>query len=598
MRIPRTDPRLSRAVAAAAAVAILGTLGTFPLAAQDAVGVVSKSVSVGRDAARLELEFDRGRDLSIALDDGEVRIDGDVVGDFTTGDALDLAWRTLLGFAVALDDGPLARTLVDWTPPDDLSADAASAAARIDEALEQAFRSDVGRARAPAAEAGGDGASSANALALRSLIALLDRTDRLAGLAEALEDLDLDQVTVSVGDDLTIARDEMVEGTVVVVDGDLEVEGHVRGDVVVVEGDVRLAPGARIDGDLRYLEGRLIDQGGEVAGDVLRIESDESQTEQQIRDEVRSELRSEFRAAAQSDSRRRRGSSPLGRVFGGLGGAIANLFSVLVVGLVGALVVHFAGPNLDAVAETSRRTPGRALMVGTAGAFLILPAFVLGIVALAISIIGIPALILWIPLFPVAVVLGGGLGYLAVARNVGIWVSRQRWPYLGWVRITNPVTLILGGALALTAPFIAAELVSVFPWTGALEVLLVVTATLLSTLAILMGFGAVLLTRGGRRPEFYDDDLFGGWDPGPTRGPSQPSGAPDGFGEGSAWTEPAAESAETPAPEPTREPRATPTEASQSSADADDDALRGGATPDGDESRDDARSDGDESRDA
>ncbi|NNK64311.1 MAG: hypothetical protein HKO98_14030, partial [Gemmatimonadetes bacterium] len=71
-----------------------------------------------------------------------------------------------------------------------------------------------------------------------------------------------------------------------------------------------------------------------------------------------------------------------------------------------------------------------------------------------------------------------------------------------------------------TAPFILAELVSVFPWTGALEVLLRVTGVLLSMMTALLGFGAVLLTRGGRRPEFFDDDLFGVWGTGRRSGAS------------------------------------------------------------------------------
>ncbi len=521
------DPRRGLLALTAGLAALLTAA---PAAAQSVRDVVSKSVSVGRDAASLQLEFEDGETLNVALTEGRVRIDGEQVGTFQAGDALDSAWRTLLGFAVALDDGPLARTLADWSPPDDLPDASADLALRIDEALEEAFLQEVPElpeipevAEAPAAPDA--------SLALRSLVSLLDRTDALAGLAEALDDVDLDDVRLSVGEDLTIREGEDVDGTVLVVDGDLEVAGRVRGDVVVVDGDVRLAPGGRIDGDVRYADGTVVDQGGRVDGDIVRVETVDREMERRIRDEIRSEIRSEIRAATRD--RDHRGDSIVGRAFGGVGGALGRLFTVLVVAFVGALVVHFAGPNLDAVAETARRTPGRALVVGTAGAFLVLPAFVLGIVALAISIIGIPALILWIPLFPVAVILGGGLGYLAVFRNLGVWVARQRFPYLGWVRITNPVTLVAGGALAVAAPSIAAELVSVFPWTGALEVVLRTTAFVLSAVVGLMGFGAVLLTRAGRKPEFFDDDLFGGWEPRrPRSGPG-----PDSAADESVWAD-------------------------------------------------------------
>ncbi|NNF39699.1 MAG: hypothetical protein HKN71_13595 [Gemmatimonadetes bacterium] len=509
--------RLSRRVAGASLLVALVSLSAADVVAQTPREIVSKSVTVGRDVAALELQFASGDPLSIALADGSVTIEGERVGTFESGDAVDSAWRGLLGFAVALDDGPLSRALLDWAPPEDIAGDDAEVAVLIDQALESALQAD---AESLTAVVAAPRASSSADVELRSLVSLLDRTDVLSGLAEALEDLDFDDVRLSVGEDLIIEAGEDVDATVVVVDADLEVAGRVRGDVVVVDGDLRLAPNGRVDGDVRHAHGTVIDQGARVDGEVIRVEVDTRDMESRIRDEIRAELRDELRAVDRGSRERDRGESFMGRVFGGIGGTLGNLFSVVVIAVIGALVIHFAGTNLDAVAETARRTPGRALAVGTAGAFLILPAFVLGIVALAISIIGIPALILWIPLFPVAIVLGVGLGYLAVFRNVGIWASRQRFPYMSWVRITNPVTLVAGGALALTAPFILAELVSVFPWTGALEVLLRVTGVLLSMMTALLGFGAVLLTRGGRRPEFFDDDLFGVWGTGRRSGAS------------------------------------------------------------------------------
>lgn len=503
-----------------AGLAILGS--ALPGAAQTSREIVSKSVSVGSDAATLALGFDQGAELVIELEDGQVSIDGARVGSFEVDGPLDTAWRNLLSFAVALDERPLATALVDWTPPEELSGEAAETALRIDEALEGAFGESATAMAAPNAQASTPVDAS---VTLRTLVGLLDRSEALAGLAEALEDVDLDDLRLSVGDDLFIGRDEVVDASLLVLDGDLEVSGHVRGDVVVVDGDLRLVEGGRVDGDVRIAEGAFLDRGGRLEGDLIEIEADDVEMERRIRDELRSEIRSEIRAAARGDQGRR-GESVFGRVFGGIGGAVSHFFSVIVVGLIGAAVVHFAGPNLDAVAETARRTPTRALMVGTAGAFLILPAFVLGIVALAISIVGIPALILWIPLFPVAVVLGVGLGFLAVFRNVGIWVARQDAPYLGWVRLTNPVTLIAGGALALAAPSIAAELVSVFPWTGALEMVLRASAIVLTAVVGLLGFGSVLLTRAGRKPEFFDDDLFGGWGARRPR-PSSPTGSDD-----------------------------------------------------------------------
>jgi hypothetical protein len=163
------------------------------------------------------------------------------------------------------------------------------------------------------------------------------------------------------------------------------------------------------------------------------------------------------------------------------------------------------------VAETARRAPGRSAAVGLAGAFLTLPVWLLGTVALAISIIGIPVALIWLPLFPLAVALAAGLGYYAVARNVGAWMARRRYPYLGWVSPSNPITLVAGGVLGLLSAFAISNVLTIAgPWLGFLRGLFVAGGVLMTIWAVLAGFGAVLITRGGRRPEYYPGgDFFG-----------------------------------------------------------------------------------------
>ena len=71
---------------------------------------------VGRNA----LDFEDQETLTIALSGGQVLVDDELVGSYTRGDALDLAWRSLLGDVISLDDGPLAEALTSWSPPADL----------------------------------------------------------------------------------------------------------------------------------------------------------------------------------------------------------------------------------------------------------------------------------------------------------------------------------------------------------------------------------------------------------------------------------------------------------------------------------------------
>jgi len=80
---------------------------------------------------------------------------------------------------------------------------------------------------------------------------------------------------------------------------------------------------------------------------------------------------------------------------------VVNL-TFLVLAVLGALIIHFGRERLEIVATTARRAPAQSAMVGLAGVFLLLPVWVLGIVALAVSIIGIPVLLAWVPLFPIA----------------------------------------------------------------------------------------------------------------------------------------------------------------------------------------------------
>jgi hypothetical protein len=226
-----------------------------------------------------------------------------------------------------------------------------------------------------------------------------------------------------------------------------------------------------------------------------------------IRDEVREELRRELRVSDRERSARDRSpsifSAPFRAVASAVGGLLENALMILILGLLGAAAVMFAGENVDVIAETARRAPGRAAMVGLAGTFLLLPAWILGAVALAVSIIGIPVAIAWLPLFPVAAILAAVLGYLAVARNAGEWLADSHYPWTGWIRKSNPLLTIVGGLVGLMALFIAANALTIVPFFGFVTGLLAVLGTILTFVVVQIGFGAVLLTRAGRRREYW-----------------------------------------------------------------------------------------------
>ncbi len=474
------------------------------LAAQDRA-VVSKEVSVGRSESTLHLEFaDKGQ-LDVSFRDGSVLVNHETVGAFQAGDALDRAWRELLGKAVSLDDGALSDMLRSWSPPADLPADRESTAKVIDQAIHTALAppappaekaEDQAASRAPKAAA-----DSADRDLLRQL---LERTDHLAELAVALKNVDTDNIQVHVDEDVDVAAGETVNGSLVSVGGHVKISGTVDGDVVVVSGSLELLPGSKVEGDVRLADASVDRNDGTVSGDVVDVTASQQDAEDQIRDQVRQQVQSELRnrGSAHSDH----GISllsPFRAVIHGVGGIIQDLLTIFILGLIGAAVVAFAGTNIDAVAETARRTPGRAAMVGVAGTFLLIPVWILGAIALAVSIIGIPVMVAWIPLFPLAAVAAAILGYVAVARNTGEWLAHSDIRFTDRIRVSNPIHTLVGGLIGLMASFIAANVFSMLPFFGFLEGLLIFVGVLITIAAVLIGFGAVLLTRAGTRPEYH-----------------------------------------------------------------------------------------------
>ena len=353
----------------------------------------------------MNLEFAGSGTLEIVLRDGSVMINGEETGSFEPGDALDTAWRSLLGEIVSLSDGPLGEALQDWEAPSSLE----------DRALE--------------------------------LAQLLDRT-----LEDAL-----------LSDDVSASAD--AEPAFVI-------------DPTAPDLDLSLQ-------ELEDLSVRI---------------------RREIREELRSELRDELRRELRNVGATSRGYGPLRALGRGITDVVGNVITFLLLSLLALGAVYFAKDNLEVVADTAQKSPLRAGMVGLAGAFLVLPAWVLGCIALVASVVGIIALPFWALLFPVAVALGAGLGYLAVARNVGEWVASKNIRSLEWLRPTNTFYAVTAGIGALLAFPVSANILGIVPFFGFFSGLLATLGTMAIVAALLIGFGAVLLTRGGRQADFYDSD--------------------------------------------------------------------------------------------
>ncbi len=193
---------------------------------------------------------------------------------------------------------------------------------------------------------------------------------------------------------------------------------------------------------------------------------------------------------------------PFRNIWRGLSDIVATLITYAVLFGIGFAVVFFGGRKyLEGVADTARRAPLRAGLVGLAASFLVLPVFVLGIIVLLISIIGIPALLAWIPLFPVAVVCAVLLGYLGVAHAAGEALAERRFYGSEWFTRANSYYFMLTGLGLLVALFLAGDIVQMAgPWLGFIHGTLTFLAIVLTWAAATVGLGAVLLSRAGSLP--------------------------------------------------------------------------------------------------
>ena len=460
--------------------------------------IVSNQVEVANTAASLHLELSDGETLAITLADGVATVNGEVLGAYEPGGPVDRSWRVLLAEVLTLTNGPLARELGEWGPDSNLGGVEMDLLHELDLALEGAVTgADVERPRARAPER------------LENLLEVIARSDNIQGLGEALDDVDLESLNIWLQQDHTIPAETTVTGDVLLAGGHLDVRGRVRGDVIVLDGDLTLSAAGSIEGDVRLIEAELDHRGGTIEGRVVDVVRELRMEEAQIRDRIREELQRELRRGNGSRGQGRGFFSRVGRAAGNI---LESALTFLVVGVLTLLLTRFWGERLSVVTRAIGHQPGRSAVVGLAGGFVALPVYVCGTLVLAISLVGIPVLLAWVPFFPVVVAIGGFMGYLGVSHHVGSWVLDRDFPWLARVDRDHDTHVRLVGVAAMFAPFVIASTVRVLPLLGWFGGLVAALGTIAGVAATITGLGAVIITRGGSRPAGWsyalDDDDF------------------------------------------------------------------------------------------
>ena len=491
----RRSPRVFAGTFALAAGMLLAAAGVGApgVNAQDVDPrpLVAHEVSISGEGATLRLEFEDGEPLEATLADEVLTLDGQELGSVEEGSPLAEAWRQLLGEVAPLDPADAAERLSTWEVPSELEGSGEEAGRALQEAL------------ASMAPAEGDAdvvPEELEAAEPDALSGLLDRPERLSQLSAAMAGLEFDDPRLHVGRDVRIGADEEIAGGLVVLDGNLVLEGRVDGHVVVLGGSVDLEDGASVTGNLTVGDGEIRGDRSAVEGSIA-TEVD-GLGDVQDPDQAVEEALEEAEAAAGND---RPDFLNVFAPLAYLGGGIANLIRLAIVAgllaLLGLGLLHFAPRNLDLVGRATREDAGRSALVGLATVVLAFPLWVAGIVALAVSVIGIPLLLVWLPFFWAALGLVAAFGFVAAAFQLGESLDDRRFEAMEWMRGRSAFQQLLVGIVILLAPFALAAVVSmVGPVLAWLEVLLKMLGWLMVVVATTVGSGAVLLTRGGRRP--------------------------------------------------------------------------------------------------
>jgi hypothetical protein len=267
------------------------------------------------------------------------------------------------------------------------------------------------------------------------------------------------------GGDVTVNQGQTVDGDVVVFGGNGRVNGRVNGDVAVLGGSLTLGPEADITGDAVAIGGTLSrDPGATVGGDVSQVSGPGTRLGEILR-------------------RRSFVWTGMLPVFATAG----TLVRLGVLVLFGCFVMLVAERLAKRIGDRAAAEPVRAGLTGLLAELLFVPALVMTVVLLVITILGIPLLLL-VPFAVLALAVIFLVGFTGVAARLGQAIGTR----LGWTNMGPYLTTALG-VVTLLLPIVLARLLGL-AGLNFISVPLLVAGVLIEYLAWTVGFGAAALT--------------------------------------------------------------------------------------------------------
>ena len=276
--------------------------------------------------------------------------------------------------------------------------------------------------------------------------------------------------------------DGAVDRDVVVFGEDIDINGTVGGDVTAVFGDVRLGPDAVVEGNASSIGGEVTSKrGATVEGEI----SDMPFGGNLDLDDV-------FDTASEALPWAERRSRPLRRILA-LGWAVLQ-FGFLF--LLCALVVLLVPRQVDRVARLIREETIWSTILGLGAEIAFLPVFVMVILILTITLIGIFLLPVLLPFLVLGFVLAAFFGFVAFALTLGRLFSERLSQVQG-----GSVWLLFWGLVLLSSPALFGQLLDVFGFGPFffVSVLFKAIGAVFVFVAFTVGLGAVLLALVGRR---------------------------------------------------------------------------------------------------
>jgi hypothetical protein len=277
---------------------------------------------------------------------------------------------------------------------------------------------------------------------------------------------------ILIGDDETVSASDSIRTEIVVIFGDVTVEGYVKGDVYVIPGNLTIREGGSIEGKIVCLGDVIFEPGSHVWGDIEGFNMITPDTSD-VYSFTGSFKEIEFNLADF-------------KFFGPPAMLAMIIFLAIIISGVAAITAVLPKP----VARVRQQVEVGFIRCFLVGVLLLLALFPLWILIM-VTIIGFPIALL---VYPFLIVGAFALGAIGVSQYAGFELGRRTTlKYSGHMRTTFAGVILLSSPLILAAFFSFINMTAI-AWP--LQIAnLAVQFVMFST-----GLGAIFFSRFGTRP--------------------------------------------------------------------------------------------------